>query len=162
MRNRGQAKIGRSILSRPGGFFYPSGIVPACFLCGCVRHHDILDQESVDPGIVLDQFAAFDIGTLTRDDFLPVCFGQQELADSERPRRFLPGFRCVGGTVVRLPVINSDFAGDASFDPDLTNLPPGGQIDPGSTWNFQYWFRDPVAGGANFDFTDAVQIDFCP
>ncbi|MDP6539755.1 MAG: S8 family serine peptidase [Planctomycetota bacterium] len=72
------------------------------------------------------------------------------------------GFRCVGGTVVRLPVINSDFAGDAAYDPDLTNLPPNGQITPGSTWNFQYWFRDPVAGGANFDFTDGVEIHFCP
>ena len=72
------------------------------------------------------------------------------------------GFRCIGGSVVRLPVVWSDGAGNSSYDPDLTNLPPGGQIDPGSTWNFQYWFRDPIAGGANFDFTDAVQINFCP
>ena len=36
------------------------------------------------------------------------------------------------------------------------------QIDAGETWNFQFWYRDPSAGGAGFNFTDALSITFCP
>ena len=108
------------------------------------------------PSITADDFHLVSTGC-PPGQFLLIYYGAEQASIP-----FGNGFRCVGGAGVRLPVINSDFAGDAAFDPDLTNLPPGGQIDPGSTWNFQYWFRDPVAGGANFDFTDAVQIDFCP
>ncbi len=45
---------------------------------------------------------------------------------------------------------------------DYANLPPGGDITAGSTWNFQAWFRDPAAGGGCFDTSDAVSITFVP
>lgn len=38
----------------------------------------------------------------------------------------------------------------------------GNLFDPGTTWEFQYWYRDPVAGGAGFNLSDAVSIDFLP
>ena len=39
----------------------------------------------------------------------------------------------------------------------------GGQINPGSTWNFQFWFRDPMGPGGNgFNLSDGLQVDFCP
>jgi hypothetical protein len=45
-------------------------------------------------------------------------------------------------------------------------LPPihdlaAGQITAGSTWNFQFWFRDPVAGGASFNLSDGLEVTFC-
>jgi hypothetical protein len=36
------------------------------------------------------------------------------------------------------------------------------QITAGSTWNFQFWFRDPVAGGASFNLSDGLGVTFCP
>ena len=73
------------------------------------------------------------------------------------------GRRCLGGTTVRLPIISADLFGFAFYDVDLQNLPPGSpSIDAGSTWNFQYWYRDPAAGGAAFNLSDGVSIVFCP
>ena len=45
---------------------------------------------------------------------------------------------------------------------DLTNLPPGALIVPGSTWYFQGVFRDVPAGGAQFNFSAALEVLFLP
>ncbi len=71
------------------------------------------------------------------------------------------GLRCVGGSVQRLPVVAADFLGDVTYSVDFANLPSGGAILPGSTWNFQFWYRDPAAGGAGFDLSDALSVTFC-
>jgi hypothetical protein len=72
------------------------------------------------------------------------------------------GFRCVGGTVGRLPM---ELAAGNVLEHALDNTMPAGTstiISPGSTWNFQAWFRDPAAGAAGFDLSDAMQITFLP
>lgn len=33
-------------------------------------------------------------------------------------------------------------------------------FQPGSSWNFQFWYRNPAAGGANFNLSDALHVDF--
>ncbi len=76
------------------------------------------------------------------------------------------GNRCAGGNVFRLnPPILVDPTGAATRPLDLTaapaNLGPG-QIDPWSSWNFQFWYRDPAAGGAGFNLSDALHVVFCP
>ena len=58
-----------------------------------------------------------------------------------------------------------DGSGNASHLVDFTEPPAGagpGKIDPGSTWYFQFWYRDPAAGMAGFNLSDAVAIEFCP
>ena len=71
------------------------------------------------------------------------------------------GFRCVGGAVKRLPVVFG--GGNTITHPvDNTQTPSAGVIVAGSTWNFQAWYRDPNAGGGNFNLSDAVQVEFCP
>ncbi|MEZ6005481.1 MAG: S8 family serine peptidase [Planctomycetota bacterium] len=42
------------------------------------------------------------------------------------------------------------------FDNQLDPFNPY-TISPGSTWNFQYWYRD----GASWNFTGALQVQFC-
>ena len=72
------------------------------------------------------------------------------------------GFRCVGGELVRLPVISA-VGGQFDYQYDLTAPPSApGQILAGSTWKFQLWFRDPAAGGAFFDTSDGFSVDFQP
>ncbi len=78
---------------------------------------------------------------------------------------FGDGFRCVAGTIFRLnPVTMTDGAGQVTRVLDLNNPPAaGGQITAGSTWNFQFWFRDPMGPGGNgFNLTDGVSVPFCP
>ena len=41
-------------------------------------------------------------------------------------------------------------------------LAPTGRITAGSTWYFQFWFRDHAAGGTGTNLSDAVQVNFCP
>ena len=33
---------------------------------------------------------------------------------------------------------------------------------PGSSWNFQFWYRDPTASGQVFNLSDALHVDFAP
>jgi hypothetical protein len=37
-----------------------------------------------------------------------------------------------------------------------------GFIIDGEEFNFQFWFRDPPAGGANFNLSDGLKVVFCP
>jgi len=78
---------------------------------------------------------------------------------------FGQGTVCVAGTsgVVRIkPALTSSFLGTANKNLDFT-LPPFdagyGMITGGSTWNFQYWYRDP---GNGFNLSDALSVTFCP
>mgnify|MGYP000420898215 CR=1 FL=1 len=34
-------------------------------------------------------------------------------------------------------------------------------MTPFSTWNFQFWFRDPQGGQVGFNLTDALEVTFC-
>lgn len=74
------------------------------------------------------------------------------------------GLRCVGNggnQIVRLkPRVAS---GNLLVDNlDFTMLPGSGPITGGSTWNFQAWFRDVPAGGAQFDLSNGLQVTFQP
>jgi len=76
------------------------------------------------------------------------------------------GFLCVGPGVTgiaRLPVVQADAFETMAHQVDLTAPPTAAtQITAGSTWNFQAWFRDPVAGGAFFDLSDGLSVTFVP
>ena len=79
------------------------------------------------------------------------------------------GTLCVGagglGHFRVRPLALTDASGVASTPLDLTSLPASsgpGRILPGSTWNFQFWFRDPGGGPAGFNFSNGLAVDFCP
>jgi len=68
------------------------------------------------------------------------------------------GFRCIGSAFRRLPVIQTDVNGDAQWNFDV-HAPPG-VITAGTTWNFQFFYRDPgVGAGANY--SDGLSVLFC-
>jgi glucose/arabinose dehydrogenase len=68
------------------------------------------------------------------------------------------GWRCVASNLQRLPALTTNTFGDAPFHPDLPTLPG---IGPGVAKNFQFWYRDPAAGGAFFNTSDALHVLFC-
>jgi hypothetical protein len=45
-------------------------------------------------------------------------------------------------------------------------LPPLGAgpnaINAGSSWNFQFFYRDPPAGVATYNATNGAHVTFCP
>ena len=75
---------------------------------------------------------------------------------------FGEGFRCVGGSIFRLnPASLANGNGHSQRSLDYANPPqPAGQIGPGSTWNFQAWYRDNVGGMTTSNFTDAIALTF--
>jgi hypothetical protein len=63
-----------------------------------------------------------------------------------------------------LPPVAIDAAGAAQHALDLGARPAhagSGLIAPGSSWNFQFWYRDPGAGGTGFNASDALAVTFC-
>lgn len=73
------------------------------------------------------------------------------------------GVLCVGAPQFRLPVVATTLSGDAAYPLDIGSPPsPSGQIVPGATWSFQFWYRDPAAGGAFFNLSNGVRLFFCP
>lgn len=71
------------------------------------------------------------------------------------------GFLCISGGIVRLPVVVAS-GNTVSYTLDFGSLPAAGQINPGDTWNFQHWMRDPAGGGTFFNTSNAVSLLFIP
>jgi hypothetical protein len=76
------------------------------------------------------------------------------------------GFVCVSGNVYRvLPPGVADGTGVVSYPIDLTRMPfasGAGQVLPGSTWNFQFWYRDPDGTPKTYNLSNAMEIVFAP
>ncbi|MCB9916710.1 MAG: hypothetical protein H6828_16430 [Planctomycetes bacterium] len=76
---------------------------------------------------------------------------------------FGDGLRCVGGGgigLVRFPIGNSGASGTLALPAGFVGSAP---IAPGSTWNFQAWFRDPPGPCGNvFNLSSALTATFVP
>ncbi len=76
------------------------------------------------------------------------------------------GTRCVssGGVGLRrFPNLRADPSGRVLMQVDYGTIPQSPTlIQAGSSWSFQTLFRDPAAGGARFDLSDALTLSFVP
>lgn len=75
---------------------------------------------------------------------------------------FGDGIGCVGGQLVRLEPVQSGALGLAMRTIDNATLPAAGQIVAGEQVNFQFWYRDPAAGGSGFNLSSATSVIFQP
>ncbi|MDP6762917.1 MAG: PQQ-dependent sugar dehydrogenase [Planctomycetota bacterium] len=75
---------------------------------------------------------------------------------------FGDGLRCIGGSSWRLnPPQVIDPTGHTARRVDYdAPVAPGGQLAPGDTWFFQFWYRGP--GGSGFNLSDGLGVTFCP
>jgi hypothetical protein len=71
------------------------------------------------------------------------------------------GIRCVASPSLRL-TLGVVSGGQLTSVVDNTTAPASPHLSPGSTWNFQAWFRDAAAGGSNYNLSDGYRITFTP
>ncbi|MBL8861778.1 MAG: hypothetical protein JNK02_07170 [Planctomycetes bacterium] len=128
-------------------------------------------QNSVGPGAILSTAGSTSVG-LNSLRFLVTGMPPNQVgslvysASTTPPIVWGNGLRCIAAPFQRLgPILPASPAGFLDRGVDFT-LPPlaSGPFAalPGSTWNFQYVYRDPAAGGANFDTTNGAAVTFCP
>jgi hypothetical protein len=79
---------------------------------------------------------------------------------------FCNGYLCVSPYspgLFRVPaMVPIDSLGIAETPLTFNLLPSSGAILGGSTWYFQFWFRDGPAGGARANLTNGARVTFCP
>lgn len=75
---------------------------------------------------------------------------------------FANGLLCIDPLqgVHRVTTTGLDGAGRGTIPLDLSGLSGPGAISAGESWVFQAWYRDPAAGGANFNLTNALRVRF--
>jgi len=121
--------------------------------------------NSVGPGAIIDHSGSQSVSqndfTLLASGCPPGEFGIFYYGLTAGQVPFGNGFRCVTGTVYRLPVITTDVFGDAAYALDLPSAPNPGGIQAGDVWNFQFWYRDPSGGGSGFNLSDGLEVPFC-
>lgn len=104
--------------------------------------------------------------TLRVDHAVPNQAGLFLYAVGQAQVPFGDGFRCVGHPILRLgPALSTDGTGTAERGLDFTAPPANsgpGQITAGSTWNFQFWYRDPAAGASGFNLSNGLRAHFIP
>ncbi len=133
--------------------------------CGVAMPYCDTNPNSVGAGALIGHGGSFDITTndfeLNASGAIPGQFGIFYFGPNQISTPFGHGTRCVGGQVRRLTVLQADSSGDASLTLDFTTA-QASDITANSTWNFQFWYRDPLAGGASFNLSNAFEATFCP
>lgn len=101
---------------------------------------------------------------LTAKDCAANQFGLFFLGADESQVPLGDGILCIASPQYRMPVVSTSPGGMASYAVDLTNLLAGTpSITAGSSWGFQFWFRDqngPLGQGSNL--SDGLRIVFTP
>jgi len=112
-------------------------------------------------GAVIDAVGSTDVGqnslTLAVSNANPSGFGLFFYGQGRAQNPVGNGNICIAGAFTRLPAIATDFTGFGTYALDFPSLQA--PIQNGETWSFQFWMRD--VGGAGFNFSDAVEIEFC-
>jgi hypothetical protein len=149
--------------------------VRAVYRLGCtidpVQSTCSTSPNSVGPGAVMGYEGSLSYGSnalvLRADGAPPGQFGVFFYGQTPTRLPLGDGLRCIASPVVRLPVLTTGPGGSAVQPLDLDDPPqPAGQLSPGETWHFQFWYRDPPGpggnGGIGHNLSDALQLALCP
>ena len=121
--------------------------------------------NSVGGGALMDSSGSYSVSlndtSLIATDLPPNQFGLFFYGPNQIQISFGNGFRCIGGGVKRFRIQQANILGVATRAIDLTDLPDNGEILSGETWQFQFWYRDPMGGGSQFNLSDGLFIEFC-
>ena len=128
--------------------------------CECfVATYCQTSPNSVGPGATIGAIGQPSISTddfvLTAHDCPASQFGILFHGPEQQDVSFGDGVLCVERPMVRLPVVATNGNGAAAWPLAL------GGFTAGQMRYFQFWYRDPAAGGAGFNLTDALEVTFC-
>ena len=93
---------------------------------------------------------------------VPGQFGLFFYGSNQTQSAFGDGFRCVANVAARVfpPGIMGATDGLTAARVNFDGHP---LIESGTTWNFQFWYRDPSGPGGNgFNLSDAIEVSFAP
>jgi hypothetical protein len=116
--------------------------------------------SSLSPSLSVGEFA------LTVAELPPGAQGRFFYGAEATSRTFAGSTLCVLPPLHRVgPVLTAGQAGRARYALDLTSPPLSsgpGSVSPGSTWHFQFVYRDPAAPGSSAVLSDALRVTFRP
>ena len=150
----------------PGGGATLSNAWPVTLACEPIASTCPTTANSAGPGAVLSAVTTQSVSAndlaLHASGVVPNQFGLVFYGASAASLPVAGGTLCIGAPLYRLAPVQASAQGQLGVTVDLTAPPaPAGTIQPGQTWLFQLWYRDP-AGGSGSDFSNALAIPFCP
>lgn len=117
------------------------------------------------PGAILHQGTASiaqDDLVLLASNVIPGGFGIFFYGPQPTDLPFGDGRLCVDAPHSRLlPAVAADSIATVARPLDLSS-PPASEIVAGSTYHFQFWYRDAAGGAAGFNATDGLRVTFAP
>jgi hypothetical protein len=140
-------------------YFDDAGCPPTSTYC-------TLSANSAGPGSEISNSGSTSIAAndfALSSEFNPAGqFGLFFMGQSQVSLPFGNGVRCTSGSITRFPLVQTNGAGVAGYAVDVTTAPAQGRIVAGSTWNWQFWVRDPMGGGASFNTSNGLNAVYCP
>lgn len=137
--------------------------------CGTLRYCTPTPNSTGSPGFLAmtgSQTFSMDDSVLEATQCPPDMIGVFFRGKNKAQIPFGNGTLCIspldsGLYTVQPPVVVSR-SGQAAAKVDMRKLLDGGRMADNATWSFQFWYRDPLAGGAGSNLTNAVRVTFCP
>ena len=137
---------------------------------GGATQYCVASPHSAGSGAVISSFGSANLSgngfVLVTGNAIPGGTGLFYYGPEQIQAPFGDGVRCVGGPVARLyPLLTADGSGSVLRTLDFASPPASAgshEITAGSTWNFQYWFRDAAADGAGFNLSNGLSVTFLP
>jgi len=153
------------IAQNPGLDADQNGVLDSCE-CGWTSYC-VTSPNSVGTGALISASGSSGVSqadlTLEASLAPPTQFGIFFYAAGSGQTPLLDGVLCVSGQIYRLPAVQIDGLGNAAHLLDYSAPPgAGSEITGGSSWHFQFWYRDPTGGPNGSNLSDGLEVSFCP
>ncbi|MBI5364384.1 MAG: PQQ-dependent sugar dehydrogenase [Planctomycetes bacterium] len=143
--------------------YYDGEIYRIVEACAPPAVHCVGAPNSVGPGARMGWSGS---GSLAQNDLVLRCTGLPPnslgfyFSGAGRAQTPLGnGYLCIASDFWRLGAVPVAADGSAVRGFDAFAFPP--RVDPGETWQFQFYYRNVAAGGALFNLSDALEVPFC-
>lgn len=88
-------------------------------------------------------------------------FGMFACGQAQSCVPFGNGFQCIQSSAPGIHRMPAQHLGASVITLSMLEHPSAfAMIQPGSEWNFQFWYRNPAASGATFNSSDALHVQF--
>ena len=130
--------------------------------CPLPANYCLTSPNSFGAGAIMTYFGGTNISannlSLLVTGAVPGQFGIFYYGTGQIQNAFGNGWRCVTGSITRLGLLQLNAFGEATQAFDAV----GEGVSPGANLNFQFWYRDPMGGGAAFNLSDGLETVWCP